>query len=116
MDAKLGGGESVRLAMKRTERAALAAHRPREAGAVAETLARRAGVVLGVAAALGYRNSVLGAWGCGVFRNDPRVVAAAFACHLRGRFAGQFTRVQFSVLDRSPESRTFEAFAEEFVE
>lgn len=92
---------------------AIEAHRPREAGFISGTLVRRAGVVLGVAAALGYANLVLGAWGCGVFRNDPRVVAAAFASELRGRHFGRFARVRFSVLDRGP-GRTFAAFAEEF--
>jgi uncharacterized protein (TIGR02452 family) len=54
---------------------------------------------------------VLGAWGCGVFRNDPRVVAAAFAGHLRrGPWSGRFERVVFSVLDTSPSRETFAAF------
>jgi uncharacterized protein (TIGR02452 family) len=54
---------------------------------------------------------VLGAWGCGVFRNDPLVVAAAFAGHLRhGEWRGRFDRVLFSVLDTSQSKETLAAF------
>lgn len=68
-------------------------------------LARRAGLVLEVAALHGYRRLVLGAWGCGVFRNDPAEVAEAFRGLLAGRFAGVFERVVFGVLDRDPRVR-----------
>ncbi|MER5483611.1 TIGR02452 family protein [Streptomyces sp. NPDC002812] len=72
-------------------------------------LARRAELVLEVAALHGYRGLVLGAWGCGVFMNDPAQVAEAFRGLLAGRFAGVFERVVFGVLDRKPETReTFE--------
>lgn len=72
-------------------------------------LARRAELVLEVAALHGYRALVLGAWGCGVFRNDPAQVAEAFRALLTGRFAGAFERVVFGILDRNPETRqTFE--------
>jgi uncharacterized protein (TIGR02452 family) len=54
---------------------------------------------------------VLGAWGCGVFRNDPAVVAKAFASHLRhGAWAGRYERVVFSILDRSESAETLAAF------
>lgn len=55
---------------------------------------------------------LLGAWGCGVFRNDPAVVAGAFAHHLRRKWAGRFERVWFSVLDTSPDQGTFRAFSD----
>lgn len=72
-------------------------------------LARRAELVLEVAAVHGYRALVLGAWGCGVFQNDPAQVAEAFRGLLTGRFAGVFERVVFGVLDRKPQTReTFE--------
>ncbi|MCJ0875103.1 TIGR02452 family protein [Streptomyces sp. AP-93] len=72
-------------------------------------LARRAELVLEVAALHGYRRLVLGAWGCGVFQNDPAQVAEAFRELLAGRFAGVFERVVFGVLDRKPQTReTFE--------
>jgi uncharacterized protein (TIGR02452 family) len=64
-------------------------------------LRRRAGRVLGVALRQGHRRLVLGAWGCGVFRNDPAQVAAVFADHLgpTGGYGGRFDLVVFAVPD-----------------
>ncbi len=83
---------------------------------VPEALASRAERVLEVAAAHGNRRMVLGAWGCGVFRNDPAQVAGAFRALLRGdgRFASRFAHVVFAVLDRRPDSPTRAAFAAAF--
>ncbi|MEU7829905.1 MULTISPECIES: TIGR02452 family protein [unclassified Nonomuraea] len=80
------------------------------------TLHRRAGRLLAVAARHGARELVLGAWGCGVFRNDPRDVAGAFRVHLAdsGAFSSVFDRVVFAVLDRSDESTTRGAFTDCF--
>lgn len=65
-------------------------------------LAVRAERVLETAAACGYRRLVLGAWGCGVFGNDPEQVAGAFWALLTGgRFDGRFEHVVFGVLDRT---------------
>lgn len=58
----------------------------------------RAERVLAIASAHGHDTLVLGAWGCGVFRNDPKVVAGAFAGALRGRFRGVFRHVVFAIL------------------
>lgn len=71
---------------------------------VGPALDARAERVLEVAVAQGYRRLVLGAWGCGVFRNDPARVAAAFAVLLRpgGRFAAAVDEVVFAVLERQP--------------
>ncbi|HVK14120.1 MAG TPA: TIGR02452 family protein [Gemmataceae bacterium] len=85
-----------------------------EAVALPDVLRRRAEYVLAVAAAHGYDNLVLGAWGCGVFRNDPALVGATFAEHLFGLWAGRFRRVVFAVLDTSARQATFEAFREAF--
>ncbi|MFF3561113.1 TIGR02452 family protein [Streptomyces sp. NPDC002574] len=76
----------------------------------------RAGRVLEAASAGGYRALVLGAWGCGVFRNDPARVAAAFRGLLvpGGRFAERFDRVVFAVLDRQRDAPTRAAFAAAF--
>src|SRR5579859_1522373 len=69
----------------------------------------RAARVLAVAAAHGHRTLVLGAWGCGVFRNDPAVVAAAFAA-LLARASGRFDHVVFAVLDHQHGAPTHAAF------
>lgn len=77
-------------------------NQPERVALVAETLERRARAVLAVAADQGSTRLVLGAWGCGVFGNDPAVVAGAFGGHLKGEFTGVFDRVVFAVLDRDP--------------
>ena len=78
-------------------------------------LQRRAECVLALAASEGYRQLVLGAWGCGVFRNDPALVARTFALHLRadGPWAARFDRVVFSIYDSSPGKETLAAFHRE---
>lgn len=58
----------------------------------------RGGKILALAAHHGHRTLVLGAWGCGVFGNDPTVVAQAFRDQLDGPFRGIFERVVFAVL------------------
>ncbi|MEU1338187.1 TIGR02452 family protein [Streptomyces sp. NPDC005827] len=89
---------------------------PERAGALPGALAVRAERVLEVAAAHGYRRLVLGAWGCGVFQNDPAQVAGAFRGLIApgGRFAGTFDHVVFGVLDRTPGSAVRAAFADAF--
>jgi hypothetical protein len=77
---------------------------------VPAVLAVRAERVLAVAAAHGHRKLVLGAWGCGVFRNDPAAVAAVFAAQF-ARTQGHFDHVVFAVLDRQRGAPTHAAFA-----
>ncbi|MEU5287995.1 TIGR02452 family protein [Streptomyces sp. NPDC020755] len=89
---------------------------PEEAHRVPAALASRAERVLEVAAVRGYRRLVLGAWGCGVFQNDPAQVAEAFRALLGqgGRFGGHFEQIVFGILDRDPESAVRAAFARTF--
>ncbi|KOV64683.1 hypothetical protein ADK64_16555 [Streptomyces sp. MMG1121] len=89
---------------------------PERITAVPGALAVRAERVLETAAAHGYRRLVLGAWGCGVFQNDPAQVAGAFRALLGpgGRFTGTFDHVVFGVLDRTPGAVVREAFARAF--
>jgi uncharacterized protein (TIGR02452 family) len=69
---------------------------------------------LAICAAQRHTHLVLGAWGCGVFGNDPHVVARAFGAELEGDYAGVFEEVVFAVLDWSDERRFIRPFAERF--
>jgi uncharacterized protein (TIGR02452 family) len=87
------------------------AHGRGEAPLIRATLDRRAGHVLRVAAHHGHAVLVLGAWGCGVFRNDPGEVADVFARLLTASsLARAFSRVVFAVYDRSKTGATLGAF------
>jgi uncharacterized protein (TIGR02452 family) len=94
---------------------AIAQNRPDELPHIASTFHHRIEGVLAVAAEAGYRRLVLGAWGCGVFRNDPAMVAGAFAEHLlHGAWRGRFEAIRFSVLDGSRDLAIFESFRRAF--
>ena len=85
--------------------------RPSDVDEIPNALLRRARNVLAVAAASGHKNIVLGAWGCGVFQNDPSVVAQTFARLLKQGWRRRFERIRFSVLDSSPGQETYSCFA-----
>jgi uncharacterized protein (TIGR02452 family) len=73
---------------------------------------RRTGKVLALAEAMGHRTLVLGAWGCGVFRNDPAMAADAFGTWLESaRFRASFDRVVFAVYDPRPDAPSHTPFA-----
>lgn len=72
-------------------------------------LAARIDLVLQTAVLHDQRTLVLGAFGCGVFRNPVANVAGLFAAALAGDYAGVFDRVVFAILDDA-ESETVRAF------
>jgi uncharacterized protein (TIGR02452 family) len=76
---------------------------------------QRTRMVLAVAIAHGCEALVLGAWGCGVFKNDPVVIAGIFARVLAEEaFAGKFGLVEFAVYDPAQTGATLAAFRERF--
>ncbi|MEY9996371.1 uncharacterized protein (TIGR02452 family) [Streptomyces sp. V4I8] len=89
---------------------------PQRTAELPHALTVRAERVLETAAAHGYRRLVLGAWGCGVFQNDPAQVAGAFRGLLGpgGRFADAFEHVVFGILERTPDGQARAAFAQAF--
>jgi uncharacterized protein (TIGR02452 family) len=54
--------------------------------------------VLALSTAKKHRTLILGAWGCGVFSNDPEMIASLFHEALTGKFANCFERVVFAIL------------------
>lgn len=89
---------------------------PSDLPAVEPTLRRRAELVLAIAAAEKVERLILGAWGCGVFRNDPSMVADTFHQLLlnHGRFEGVFREVVFAIFDRTHEQHVLAAFKTRF--
>jgi len=92
-----------------------AARHREDRDSVSRALRRRAGMVFAVAEDATERCLVLGAWGCGVFRNDPVEVAHVFATWLASeRFRDVFERVVFAIYDRSAGQATRRAFEQQF--
>lgn len=69
--------------------------------------------VLVLAQERGHEVLVLGAWGCGVFQNDPEKVALWFKEALETRFKNCFKRIVFAVYSNNPKFIT--PFQEHFL-
>ena len=85
-----------------------------------ELMYRRITGMLKVAAYLGYQHLILGAFGCGAFKNDARVVSDIFYKALKEfDFDGMkendmFRRIDFAVMDHSEDQYNFKEFSRNF--
>ena len=70
---------------------------------------RRLGRILDIAAANGEEAVVLGAFGCGAFRNDPAVVSAAAAAVVP-RYRNRFKAIEFAVYCRPDDTQNYDVF------
>ncbi len=88
-----------------------------DAEKICEVLYERGAKLLSLAIANGCDALVLGAWGCGVFRNKPSMVAQIFADLLfpNGQFSGRFKSILFSILDSSEQAKVFAEFHTRFI-
>ena len=95
---------------------ASAVHRymPERAGEIEGIMWKRILKLLAVAQAYGHQALVLGAWGCGAFGNDGRMIAGLFHKALSENFAGRFEKVAFAITDWSAEKRFIGPFQREF--
>jgi len=91
-------------------------NQPQNRTRISDVLYSRGAKVLSLAVEQGCDAIVLGAWGCGVFQNEPSMVAQMFANFLlpKGQFWGQFKIVLFSVLDSTKQKRIITEFHNRF--
>lgn len=84
---------------------------PKNIHRIRTTLEHRARMVLAIGAVHGCDALVLGAWGCGVFQNDPVQIADIFATILtEPLFQHQFRHIEFAVFDTSTGQTVLRAF------
>jgi uncharacterized protein (TIGR02452 family) len=90
---------------------ALARNSPELLPQLLPTMRQRLRLVLAVAARHEVEALVLGAWGCGVFANDPAQVAQLFAEALADpAIRGRFRRLDFAIFDPKPPHAVLRAF------
>ena len=83
---------------------------------IAEVMIRRIRIMLIIAVQNGYKNLVLGAWGCGAFGNNPQNVAQYFKTVLIDEGYGKFFEEVCFAIYGNPEGKNIRAFQEEFGE
>ncbi|MCI9007883.1 MAG: TIGR02452 family protein [Lachnospiraceae bacterium] len=79
-----------------------------------EVMRRRMKLSLAIFARQKCEHLVLGAYGCGVFRNDPEKIAQWWKELFNEEFAGIFDTVLFAVLDHSSAGKCIGAFQKVF--
>ena len=91
---------------------AVAQNEPQNVKFINSTLAARLDKLLWLARQHGHKTLVLGAWGCGVFGNEPPNIAGLFASAFGpdGLFHGSFERIVYAVYDSSSGQETKAAF------
>lgn len=83
---------------------------PHRMNEIAIVMKRRIAKVLAIALKHGHKTIVLGAWGCGVFQNDPNDIAQYFKEIIDSQFKHDFERIVFAVFSRN------ERFIKPFIE
>ncbi len=93
---------------------AMKTNNPEEIADVEATTLQRMDKMLALFVHYDIRHLLLGAWGCGVFQNNPEDIARWFAYFLTGdgKYAHCFDRVFFAVYDRSKDGKNIAAFTE----
>ncbi|WP_127589220.1 TIGR02452 family protein [Paenibacillus koleovorans] len=88
---------------------------PQQVKMIEPVMLERIRYILSVAAKHGEQAIILGAYGCGVFKNNPTDVARMFKQVLINEgYETLFDRIVFAVLDKSDEQRVVNLFKREF--
>lgn len=85
---------------------------PEKIPLVEEIMKRRIAKVLTIALKHGHQYIVLGAWGCGVFQNDPKDVAKWFRAVIEEEFQNEFLTIVFAIYSKN--EKFIKAFYDEF--
>jgi len=85
---------------------------PHRLGEIESVMKRRIAKVLTISLEHGHRCIVLGAWGCGVFQNDPIDMARYFRKVIEEQFKDEFREIVFAIYARN--ERFINPFYEEF--
>lgn len=89
---------------------ALASNEPQSLDQLEAVFKQRMSYVFALAAHKNCDALVLGAWGCGVFRNEPLQVARLFAEHLQHTYKHIFKHISFSIPENPRIPENTEAF------
>jgi len=81
-------------------------------GRVEEVMKRRISKVLSIAISQGHQSIILGAWGCGVFGNDPNNIAKYFREVIEDKYLHSFKKIVFAVYAKN--ERFIKPFINEF--
>ncbi|PIF43848.1 uncharacterized protein (TIGR02452 family) [Chryseobacterium sp. 52] len=76
---------------------------PERVGEIYDAMDTRMEKMFALALNQGNETLILGAWGCGVFRNDPKELVELFKKHLHGKYKNKFKRVVFAILTKKKE-------------
>ena len=83
---------------------------PQKIDLIREISTERARKFLWIANEKRHQTLILGAWGCGVFQNDSKMIAEMFADLLKNEFKNYFEQVIFAVYDTSMKKRIYQDF------
>ncbi len=85
---------------------------PEKLSEVESIMKRRIKKVLAISLENKHKALVLGAWGCGVFQNEPKDIAKYFGEIIKGDFLNKFDKIVFAVY--SENEKFIEPFVKEF--
>lgn len=85
---------------------------PKKLDEIEVVMKRRMEKVLSIAVENKHLSIVLGAWGCGVFANEPTAIANYFKWVIDNKFNNEFAKIIFAVYSKNP--KFIEPFYNEF--
>ncbi|RZJ56116.1 MAG: TIGR02452 family protein [Flavobacterium sp.] len=89
-------------------------NRKEEIAETEEIFKKRMNKVLAIALKQKSDTLILGAWGCGVFRNEPKEVANLFKAVIEEKYSGAFKKIVFAIFDNSEKKANFKVFDDAF--